>query len=87
MLLLLHKTFGDGKLAAIKCPICGNEGTLILKRTVTHSKGHRYEYEKWYVYHNKTAKKQTWHYLTEEHLRSAAIKRAIAHYKKLHKNK
>ncbi len=68
----------------LKCPICSEDGVLILKTTVTNAKGHRYEYQKWYVYHNKT-RKQRWCYLAKEHLDDDAIKRAIADYTKLHK--
>ena len=68
----------------LKCPICGEDGVLILKTTVTHAKGHRYEYQKWYVYHNKT-RKQRWCYLSKEQLDRADVKRVIRDYTKLHK--
>ena len=62
----------------IRCPICGETGTPIQKTTVTHAKGKRYEYKKWYIYHNKSkGTTQRWCYLRKEHLQLPRIKKAI----------
>ena len=71
-------------MSKIKCPVCGQEGTLILKTTKSFSKGKMYTYQKFYVYHNKT-RRQKWCYISREHLENQEIKSAIADYTKLHK--
>ncbi len=58
----------------LKCPVCGNFGTLMQK--TTKSKG--YSYRKWYVYHNRSkGTKQRWCYLSKKYLDILEIKQAI----------
>jgi hypothetical protein len=38
----------------LRCPVCGDIGTLMKKETITKIAGRRYRYEKWYVYHNRS---------------------------------
>ena len=53
----------------LKCPVCGDYGTLMKKETITKIARRRYRYEKWYVYHNKAkGTKQRWSYLSKKYL-------------------
>jgi hypothetical protein len=60
----------------MQCPKCGKNGVFIKKQTVTHAKGHRYQYEKWYVFHRE-AGKQRWCYLSKVYLKRPEIRRSI----------
>ena len=51
----------------IQCPVCGKEGVLQWKETVTKAKGKTYRYKKLYVYH-WNPKKPRWCYLNKEQL-------------------
>ena len=53
----------------IICPVCGQEGTLQQKTTVTKSGSKRYEYKKLYCRHT-IGSKRVWHYLTPEMINS-----------------
>ena len=62
----------------LKCPICGNNGILITKTTITKTATKQYQYEKWYVYHNaRKESKQKWCYLSKNYLDQPDIKEAI----------
>ncbi len=56
----------------IQCPVCGKEGVLQWKETVTKVKGKTYRYKKLYVYH-WNPKKPKWCYLNKEHLKALGI--------------
>ena len=56
----------------IQCPVCGKEGVLQWKNTVTKAKGKTYRYKKLYVYHWHP-KKPKWCYLRKEHLKILGI--------------
>ena len=58
----------------IQCPICGKEGVLQWKETITKAKGKTYRYKKLYVYH-WNPKKPKWCYLRKEHLDTLGISR------------
>ena len=62
----------------LKCPICGNNGILITKTTITKTATKQYQYEKWYVYHNaRKESKQKWCYLSKNYLEQPEIKEAL----------
>jgi len=73
------QTTGVGKMAIkVKCPVCGNDGVLMQKTTLTTKGGKTYTYHKWYIYHNKSkGTKQKWCYLSKEYLETSEIKQAI----------
>ena len=56
----------------IQCPICGKEGVLQWKETITKAKGKTYRYKKLYIYH-WNPKKPKWCYLRKEHLEELGI--------------
>ena len=56
----------------IQCPVCGKEGVLQWKETITKAKGKTYRYRKLYVYH-WDSKKPKWCYLRKEHLEELGI--------------
>ena len=56
----------------IQCPVCGKEGVLQWKETITKAKGKTYRYKKLYVYH-WNPKKPKWCYLRKEHLEALGI--------------
>ena len=49
----------------IQCPVCGKEGVLQWKETITKAKGKTYQYKKLYVYH-WNPEKPKWCYLNKE---------------------
>ena len=53
----------------IACPVCGKEGTLQEKTTVTKSGSKRYVYKKLYCRHT-VGSRRLWHYLTPQMLKS-----------------
>ena len=62
----------------LRCPVCGDYGTLMKKETITKIAGKRYRYVKWYVYHNRSkGTKQRWCYLSKEYLQLPEIGEAI----------
>jgi hypothetical protein len=64
---------GEGKMdEGIQCPVCGKEGVLQWKNTVTKAKGKTYRYKKLYVYH-WDSKKPKWCYLRKEQLGALGI--------------
>ena len=56
----------------IQCPVCGKEGVLQWKETITKAKGKTYRYKKLYIYH-WNPKKPKWCYLRKEHLEELGI--------------
>ena len=56
----------------IQCPVCGKEGVLQWKDTITKAKGKKYRYKKLYVYH-WDPKKPKWCYLRKEQLKTLGI--------------
>jgi len=63
----------------LKCPVCGEHGTLMSKTTITKTSKATYRYLKWYVYHNKSkGTKQRWCYLSKKYLQLPEIKEAIS---------
>jgi hypothetical protein len=62
----------------LKCPVCGDYGVLMKKKTITKIAGRSYRYEKWYVYHNKSkGTTQRWCYLSKKYLELPEIKEGI----------
>jgi hypothetical protein len=62
----------------LKCPVCGEYGTLMTKTTITKTASKEYRYEKWYIYHNRSkGTKQRWCYLSKKYLELPEIKEAI----------
>ena len=62
----------------LRCPVCGDIGTLMKKETITKIAGKRYRYDKWYVYHNRSkGTKQRWCYLSKENLHLPEIREAV----------
>jgi hypothetical protein len=62
----------------LECPVCGDYGVLMKKKTITQTAKRKYRYEKWYVYHNKSkGTTQKWCYLSKEYLRLPEISEAI----------
>ena len=62
----------------LRCPVCGDIGTLMKKETITKIAGKRYRYDKWYVYHNRSkGTKQRWCYLSKDYLQLPEIGEAI----------
>jgi hypothetical protein len=49
----------------VKCPICGQQGVLMWKNTMTRANGMLYHYRKLYCYHC-SAQGQKWHYINSK---------------------
>ena len=49
----------------VKCPICGKNGTLTEKTTITKARGKKFKYAYYYIQHKQLIKgrrKTVWHY-------------------------
>ena len=74
----------------VKCPICGENGTLTEKTTITKARGKKFKYAYYYIQHKQVIKgrrKTVWHYLGKQKDLPKEFQDKLAIHKTIHKDK